>query len=169
MLSYKEVNKNKERLAKQFVLKFGVKNYYNESIRKNRLQYYLLLVVHHFKIKSKNESDQLLELYRLNPYGLIERFKERKKKINKSDFYMSDAWRTIRKQVLLTYGDQCMKCKRTKLVTHVDHIKPRSLFPELELDFDNLQVLCKKCNIKKSNTDQTDYRPKPITFESKNV
>ena len=167
MLSYKEVNQNKIRLTKAFVLKFGVKYNYNESIRKNRLSYYLEFAVQHFKIKANTEQDQLLELYKLNPYGQIERFKERKKKINKDNFYMSDVWRTIRKQVLLTYGDQCMKCKRTKLVAHVDHIKPRSLFPELELDFDNLQVLCKKCNIKKSNTDQTDYRPKPITFETK--
>lgn len=158
MLSYKEVNQHKKRLAKQFVLKFGVKNYYNESIRKNRLGYYLKFAVHHFKIKANTHQDQLLELYELNPYGQIERFKEKRKKINKDDFYMSDAWRTIRKQVIITYGDQCMKCMRTKLVTHVDHIKPRSLFPELELDFNNLQVLCKKCNIKKSNTDQTDYR-----------
>jgi len=46
---------------------------------------------------------------------------------------------------------------------HVDHIKPRSKFPELELVFDNLQVLCDDCNIGKSNVDSTDFRPSGIT------
>ena len=41
---------------------------------------------------------------------------------------------------------------------HVDHIKPRSKHPELELDINNLQILCKDCNLGKSNTDSIDYR-----------
>jgi 5-methylcytosine-specific restriction endonuclease McrA len=41
---------------------------------------------------------------------------------------------------------------------HVDHILPRSKFPELELDIDNLQVLCEECNLAKSNIDTTDWR-----------
>jgi len=41
----------------------------------------------------------------------------------------------------------------------VDHIKPRSKFPELELVFDNCQVLCNSCNMGKSNNDYTDFRP----------
>jgi len=42
---------------------------------------------------------------------------------------------------------------------HVDHIRPRSKSPSLELDPDNLQVLCKACNLGKSNLDDTDFRP----------
>jgi 5-methylcytosine-specific restriction endonuclease McrA len=41
---------------------------------------------------------------------------------------------------------------------HVDHIKPRSKYPALELAEDNLQVLCELCNIGKSNTNETDWR-----------
>jgi hypothetical protein len=41
---------------------------------------------------------------------------------------------------------------------HVDHIKPRSSYPELELDIKNLQVLCRDCNLGKSNTCETDLR-----------
>ena len=167
MLTYKEVNHHKKRLAKRFVLKFGVKNFYNPTIKKNRLGYYLKLVSKHFNLKSKSSSEQLLELYKLNPLGQIERFKEIRKKVDKNSFYMSDEWRSLRKEVLLIYGDKCMKCKKTKRATHIDHIKPRSKFPELELDFDNLQVLCKKCNLEKSNKDQTDYRPKK-SFNSLN-
>ena len=43
---------------------------------------------------------------------------------------------------------------------HVDHIKPMSLHPELKYKFDNLQILCKDCDLAKSNTDETDYRGK---------
>ena len=43
-------------------------------------------------------------------------------------------------------------------VLHVDHIKPRSKYPELALDPNNLQVLCKDCNLGKSNLYNTDWR-----------
>ena len=39
---------------------------------------------------------------------------------------------------------------------HVDHIKPRSRGGKTE--YDNLQVLCSKCNLIKSNRDDTDFR-----------
>jgi 5-methylcytosine-specific restriction endonuclease McrA len=51
-----------------------------------------------------------------------------------------------------------MKCIDVNVPIHIDHIKPRSKYPELELEFDNLQVLCATCNVKKSNIDETDYR-----------
>ena len=41
----------------------------------------------------------------------------------------------------------------------VDHIKPRSRYPALELTLTNLQVLCNDCNMGKSNDDETDFRP----------
>ena len=41
---------------------------------------------------------------------------------------------------------------------NVDHIKPRKFFPELALDFDNLQILCGRCNKAKGNRHHTDYR-----------
>ena len=50
-----------------------------------------------------------------------------------------------------------MVCGSTERI-HVDHIKPRSKYPELELDINNLQVLCEDCNIGKSNIDETDWR-----------
>jgi 5-methylcytosine-specific restriction endonuclease McrA len=40
----------------------------------------------------------------------------------------------------------------------VDHIKPRSKFPKLQLDPDNVQVLCNMCNIGKSDEDMSDFR-----------
>ena len=56
-----------------------------------------------------------------------------------------------------------MCCGRSKkehgVVIHVDHIKPRSKFPELALEFDNLQILCDDCNIGKCNKYEDDWRP----------
>ena len=53
-----------------------------------------------------------------------------------------------------------MCCHKSNTIIHCDHIKPSSKFPELEEDLGNLQLLCEKCNIEKSNIDYTDYRTK---------
>ena len=77
------------------------------------------------------------------------------------EFYHSQAWRELRYRVLNKYGNRCQKCGATKAdgaVIQVDHIKPRSKYPELELDFDNLQVLCQDCNMGKSNKYEDDHR-----------
>lgn len=80
-----------------------------------------------------------------------------------NDFYVSKEWRNIRYQVIKKHGGGCMACGRSKkehgIVIHVDHIKPRSTHPKLALCFDNLQLLCEDCNLGKSNTDRTDWRP----------
>ncbi len=77
------------------------------------------------------------------------------------EFYESREWFELRYAVLKQHGARCMICGRTRsdgVVMHVDHIKPRSKFPELELEASNLQVLCRPCNLGKSNIDQTDWR-----------
>jgi 5-methylcytosine-specific restriction endonuclease McrA len=85
------------------------------------------------------------------------------KKTSPPSFYESDAWRNLRFAALRKYGFECMACGRSKrvhgVVIHVDHIKPRSKFPELELTLSNLQVLCEDCNLGKSNLSQDDLRP----------
>lgn len=73
-------------------------------------------------------------------------------------FYKTREWRTVRYQVLVKYGKVCQCCGETKGMIHVDHIKPRSTYPEIELDINNLQILCEACNIGKSNRDLTDWR-----------
>jgi hypothetical protein len=81
------------------------------------------------------------------------------KKRRANHFYDSEAWQTLRVLTLKKYGCKCMKCGATNTEVHVDHIKPRSKYPELELSLFNLQVLCKKCNLNKSNKNEIDYRP----------
>tara|TARA_R110002167_G_scaffold20891_2_gene76088 strand:+ start:1440 stop:2018 length:579 start_codon:yes stop_codon:yes gene_type:complete len=78
-------------------------------------------------------------------------------------FYKSRAWRELRVAILEKYECKCMMCgcspKEHGIVVHVDHIKPRSTHPHLELKEDNLQILCEDCNLGKSNYYITDWRP----------
>ena len=77
-------------------------------------------------------------------------------------FYQTKDWRMLRYQALQIHGGACQCCGATAasgVKIHVDHIKPRSKFPELQLTLSNLQVLCELCNLGKSNVDATDWRP----------
>ena len=79
----------------------------------------------------------------------------------KVSFYESREWRELRYKALVKYGPVCQCCgasRATGAVIHVDHIKPRSKFPERMLSLDNLQILCADCNLGKSNKDDTDWR-----------
>lgn len=73
------------------------------------------------------------------------------------EFYLSLQWRMLRRSILMAYGKVCMNCGNKSNI-HVDHIKPKSKFPELAMDPMNLQVLCKICNESKSDLHFTDYR-----------
>jgi 5-methylcytosine-specific restriction endonuclease McrA len=78
-----------------------------------------------------------------------------------SVFYSSTEWLQLRYKVLKIRGNKCEACGRGPAdgtCIHVDHIKPRSIHPELALNASNLQILCKDCNLGKSNIDSTDWR-----------
>jgi hypothetical protein len=80
------------------------------------------------------------------------------------DFYESREWLDLRYRVLQKSGGSCKLCgcrATSENPIHVDHIKPRSKHPELALAESNLQILCKSCNLGKSNKDATDWRFKP--------
>jgi 5-methylcytosine-specific restriction endonuclease McrA len=108
----------------------------------------------------------------LNPRALGENPKAKKRRERQrlrikregkvEPFYMTEAWRALRYQVLRSSDGRCTLCGRSKprhgVTLHVDHIKPRSHFPELELERSNLQVLCEDCNLGKGNSDMTDWR-----------
>lgn len=77
------------------------------------------------------------------------------------EFYQSPAWRQLRYEALAASDGKCQLCGRGKkdgVILHVDHIRPRSKFPKLELDPTNLQVLCEDCNMGKMNRDDRDWR-----------
>lgn len=80
---------------------------------------------------------------------------------DKFNFYVTQQWREARYQALAANDGKCELCghgKHDGKILHVDHIKPRSKFPELELRIMNLQVLCEDCNLGKSNKDYSDWR-----------
>lgn len=76
-------------------------------------------------------------------------------------FYSSAKWKEVRYIALQQGGGKCCLCgamARDGVQLHVDHIKPRSLFPEFAYDLVNLQILCSDCNMGKSNYDDTDWK-----------
>lgn len=76
-------------------------------------------------------------------------------------FYDSREWRTVRYRALRRSKGCCECCGARGGRTNplqVDHIQPRSRFPDLALDLDNLQVLCRLCNLGKGSRDATDWR-----------
>lgn len=77
-------------------------------------------------------------------------------------FFTSREWQELRYKALKEHGAACQCCGATRAdgkKMHVDHIKPRSKFPELQWLLSNLQVLCEDCNLGKGAWDQTDWRP----------
>lgn len=92
-------------------------------------------------------------------YGERENGCERSKPKD-NDWHRKAQWRNLRKKVLDHYGDICQRCGASGNDTeiHVDHIKPRSKYPESAFEFGNLQVLCRNCNFSKNNRHNTDYR-----------
>ena len=87
--------------------------------------------------------------------------------MTKDTFFSSREWRTLRYQAIRKYGQKCAACKRSaksdNVTIHVDHIKPRFIYPELSLDIENLQILCEDCNIGKSYMYEDRWIAKPQT------
>ena len=97
---------------------------------------------------SKSEKEQL---YRdLGGKGSPEHYKP-------DAFYKSDRWRSLRQQCIARYGSICMNphCRSQESI-EVDHVLPRSKYPHLEYELENLQVLCRSCNLRKSDTVPTN-------------
>lgn len=67
----------------------------------------------------------------------------------------------IKNEIRREHGMICAGCGckiRFTIQRHVDHIKPKKLYPELEFLYTNLQVLCRPCNAHKSSYDGDDWK-----------
>ena len=64
-------------------------------------------------------------------------------------FYQTQEWKFLRKEVLRDYRHSCYYCGDK--ATHTDHFKPRYLFPELQLEYNNMRPMCKIGHNRKSN------------------
>lgn len=112
--------------------------------------------------KSRNRNERRMERKRRSQQTISQQAKKiraLKQGRTENGFYEKTEWRDLRYRVLRHWGRTCMLCGATRCELHVDHIKPRSKFPDIALEFDNLQVLCRPCNMGKSNKDETDWRP----------
>ena len=80
--------------------------------------------------------------------------------LSADEFYASQRWRRVRYEALRRSKGHCECCGATSETTvlHVDHIRPRSKYPELSFDIENLQVLCRECNLGKGNGDSICWR-----------
>lgn len=81
--------------------------------------------------------------------------KKQKVNINKGTNY--NRWLKLRYAAIRKYGNKCLCCGSREKI-HVDHIKPRSKFPELTWEISNLQILCEKCNQGKGAKYIDDWR-----------
>jgi len=80
-----------------------------------------------------------------------------------SVFYKMPEWKKARYHALKMYGNRCHLCgagPQLGIQLHVDHIKPRHLYPDLCLDFNNLQILCNTCHSAKGAWHEDDCRGK---------
>lgn len=79
-----------------------------------------------------------------------------------SEFFNSGKWQRLRYEILSESNGCCALCGRSArehgVALEVDHIRPRSRFPNLALTKGNLQVLCFDCNRGKGNRCTTDWR-----------
>lgn len=110
---------------------------------------------------ARNRTNLLTKMDLLRAMGAIQIVITPKKKRPLVSFYESREWRELRYHALVKNNGKCECCgagKHNGKMLHVDHILPRSLFPDRELDLTNLQVLCEDCNLGKSNKDVTDWR-----------
>lgn len=73
------------------------------------------------------------------------------------DFYRTIEWRNLRSNVLSKSDKKCVHCEASYLTLQVDHILPRCRFPDLELKYSNLQVLCVDCNKKKGSMTYDEF------------
>ena len=61
-------------------------------------------------------------------------------------------WQNTRREIIIADGGECQRCLmlfgwHTVDNLQVHHIKPRTQFPELTYENDNLVTLCKTCNL----------------------
>lgn len=94
--------------------------------------------------------DYLFTLYESSEFDIL------KSHVNRPDIPIN-IWRQLRLKVFEKWGNICLSCGSVENIA-IDHIKPYSLYPELALEFNNLQPLCRSCNSKKSNKNQQDFR-----------
>jgi len=122
--------------------------------KQTRTNYYLNLSYEALKKKSFTDHKQMSD----NDFSKIIH-------VTSNKFLLTDEWKKLRKKAVDLYGNKCKKCGFQGTVNHpihIDHIKPRKMYPELALDITNLQPLCGRCNKEKGNKTDVNYKVKEV-------
>ena len=115
------------------------------------------------RVKFKNGTEHTKEICKICRNGVYVKSNPEIRKLTNyqrkdgEKFKVDFRWLNLRYEVLKKSNRKCSLCGSTSKL-NVDHIKPKSLYPELTYDINNLQVLCWQCNVGKSNLDDTDFR-----------
>ncbi|WP_192820185.1 HNH endonuclease [Rufibacter sp. LB8] len=75
--------------------------------------------------------------------------------MDNSKFYTSTAWRKLRARKLAN-DPLCTHCQKKGIITlgsDIDHVLSIAKRPDLKLDYDNLQTLCKSCHSIKTSSE----------------
>jgi 5-methylcytosine-specific restriction endonuclease McrA len=113
------------------------------------------------KIAAQGDA-KMQSLYGPSRESLTERWKRQDRaRLSEQTFYDSPAWLRLRYQALKRRNACCDCCGARGSYSNplqIDHIKPRSKYPDLQLEISNLQILCRDCNMGKGAWDETDWR-----------
>lgn len=72
------------------------------------------------------------------------------------------SWPFLKRCALDRDNYTCQSCGHNEPeIMEVDHIKPKSKFPELKLDINNLITLCPNCHRRKTNRDMRESGQNP--------
>ncbi|WP_461533464.1 HNH endonuclease [Sinomicrobium sp.] len=146
-----DINQDYSNIVKRIVDSGGL---VQDSITPTDVLQYFIELGYEYNHMRSGTDDEIIRFMveRHNVYRDTFKGKSKYKyRYNRRDpFFYSTEWKTLRLEVLEKYGRKCLLCGSEDSI-HVDHIFPRSIFPELELDVNNLQPLCHSCNDKKSN------------------
>ena len=105
------------------------------------------------KIKYSDNSEVIEQLEKEVEVG--KKVKKIKKSSITSRFYVSKPWIELRHAVYKRDGFKCAKCSAENEL-NIDHILPRSRFPQYSLSLLNLRVLCWTCNKRKAASIEVD-------------
>jgi hypothetical protein len=120
---------------------------------KGRLKH---ILKEHARINNVTYFDGYLEAMCLryveeNNLHLVETCPDKSKRI------VGAQWNDLRSLLFKTVDNICAKCGSTNNL-QADHVYPVSFFPEKQLDINNLQILCRTCNLEKSNKQIIKYK-----------